>query len=87
MVSILEVEAYFSRNRYLLCRPFASEIIVKYDNELMNLETSYQTLFTGLDADENDILNAYDLNNFFYWQTDKLMTEGSWNMQTGELFG
>ena len=59
----------------------------KYDNELMNLETSYQTLFTGLDADENDILNAYDLNNFFYWQTDKLMTEGSWNMQTGELFG
>ena len=60
MVSIIEVEAYFSRNRYLLCRPFASEIINKYDNDMRILENSYQRLFETLDANKNNVLNFYD---------------------------
>ena len=38
VVSIIEVEAYFNRNKYLVCRPFAKEIIETFDKKKKELE-------------------------------------------------
>jgi len=36
-VSHLEVEAYFSRNKYLVCRPYAKKVMQDFDKELEHL--------------------------------------------------
>ena len=74
--TILEVQAYFSANRYLICRPIRSEVIKRQADVQKNLKlqvsNGYDTLFNKLNTHKDTILDEKDLltidfNTTFAW--------------------
>ena len=50
VVSQLEVESYFNRNKYLLCRPYVNETVKKYESEKRQMDFEFKNMFDIFDS-------------------------------------
>jgi hypothetical protein len=52
VVTVVEVEAYFNRNKYLLCRPFAEAVEEKYKSEKKALDGKFREFYDVVEDPE-----------------------------------
>ena len=75
IVTKLEVESYFNRNKYLLCRPYVKETIDKYYSEKAKLDFDYNVVFKIFDSNKDAVLTADDINSLVFSQENSVMTQ------------
>lgn len=86
VVTIIEVEAYFNRNKYLVCRPFAADIIARFDKEKEKLDKTVESFFELFDTDGDQKLTETDIKIFIDTNTSNEMDLNDWDFLTDVVF-
>lgn len=70
LVTKLEVETYFNRNRYLVCKPFATAMLKKHEKEVKAQKRIWHRLFGFFDRNGDRVLSSADISSFLYHLSD-----------------
>ena len=95
--NMLEVQAYFATNGYLICRPLREETLERHNatiqEMLRQIDQSMEIIFNILDPRKNWELDLHDLSLLYnynyshFTHNDQNITEKEWNYTTREIFG